>query len=156
MSKSSVHTDQYSRDKPDSQDPIREADLFRSRLGELVRDRFGSVTAFLSTTGYHKSSYYAWINGTGFPEMTKLFEIAAHLGVPTRDLFTEPSGPATGAEQSAQNALLALRAIREKSAQAELDLARALGVPTLPAASLTETDRKLEATRPKPGRKTNK
>lgn len=153
MPGSPVHSDKYSLGKPDSQDLEDEIISFRIRLDELVRRRFGSVTKFLATTGYHKSTYYGWTKGPGFPEMAKLFEMAKILGIPVREFFLSPGAPS---DDSAQRALLALRDLKEKAAQAEAALAKSLGISIPTAPTQTELDHKLDATRPKPGKRKGK
>lgn len=54
MSKIPVHATKNSSNKSESQAPNEESAYFRLRLDELVRERFGSVSAFLAATGYPK------------------------------------------------------------------------------------------------------
>lgn len=88
------------------------------------------------------------------PEMGKVFEMAAHLGVPISRLFEAPGTPVS--EKSVQDALLALRDLKEKAAQAEAALAKSLGISIPTAPTQTELDHKLDATRPKPGKRRGK
>lgn len=158
VSESSVHKDKATTEsfsRQDFGDRNSEMSLFRERLDELVKIRFGSVASFLATTGYHKSTYYQWIRGTTLPEMAKVFEIAEHLGIPTRELFSRASSTDPDVGKAAQDALKTLRKLREQSALAELSLASALGLP-VPQEHLTKLDKKLDATRPQPGSRKSK